>query len=385
MKYNLYKLYGSWFGKSIFTLSLLFTLLSGANAQTQLVKWDFSSYTNTPTSNLPQNSGKLVTAVGQNQAAFVSAVGLPYDPPYICNGWDVPANTAYFLINFNTQNYASNTISYFLGAFQFGVKSFQPQYSVSGVGGPWIDFGTAVTFPAAGGDQMFTNVPLPAACDNQVNVWVRLLSTTTTFNNGGDYIDEIEVNGNIMVPLPVSITDFNVQTENNNNLVSWVTETETNNSHFDIQRGTNANDFMTIASIPSKAMNGSSSARLNYSYVDMQPGTGHNYYRLQQTDINGRSVYSNILNIVNVATGAGVKVYPNPAKEVLHIEVYAENKLPLTVTLTDIHGTIMKKISSEVSAGVNHIVTDMKTFVPGIYTLQVYRGNSLIHTQKVNH
>ncbi len=383
MKYNLYKLYGSLFGKCVFTISLLFTILSGANAQTQLVKWDFSSFTNTPTNSLPQNTGKLVTAVGQNQAAFISAVGLPTDPPFICNGWDVPASTAYFLINFSTLNYESNTITYLLGAFQFGAKSFQPQYSVSGAGGPWTDFGTAVTFPAAGGDQMFTNVPLPAACDNQANVWVRLLSTTTPFSNGGDYVDEIEVNGNLMVPLPVSLSGFNVRAEKNHNLVSWGTETETNNSHFDLQHGTNGNDFITIATIPSKAINGNSHSRLDYSYADINTANGHNYYRLQQTDINGRFIYSEVLDIVNTHTNNPVKVYPNPVIDLLHIELYAEEAYPLTLTLTDIQGRLVKKTYHDVSAGSNNIVTDMKTTTAGIYTLQLYRGKDLIHSQKM--
>jgi len=382
MKQNFYKLSMSWFTKSILTITLLFTMLA-TNAQTQLVQWNFSNFTNTPTSSLPQNNGKLVTAVGQNQPAFVSSVGTPFDPPYICNGWNVPANTAYFLINFSTLNYGSNTITYFLGAFQFGVKSFQPQYSVVSDLGPWIDFGTAVTFPGAGGNQMFTNVPLPLICDNQPNVWVRLLSTTTTVNTGGDYIDEITVSGNIMVPLPVSISNFSIKTEKNNNLVSWTTETETNNSHFDLQKSTNANDFTTIANIPSRAKDGNSNTQLNYSYADANPAAGHNYYRLKQTDINGSVVYSEVLHAVNSKSDASIRVYPNPAKDMLNIEVYSANGLPLTLTLTDMQGNVVKKISSDISIGNNAIAVDMKPLLTGIYTLHLYQENSLIHTEKV--
>lgn len=383
MKHNFYKFSNAWLRKSIFTIALLFTILS-AEAQTQLVEWTFANFTNTPTANLPQNAGKLVTAVGQTQAAFVSAVGLPTDPPYICNGWNVPANTAYFLINFSTLNYSSTTITYLLGAFQFGVKSFQPQYSIISAGGPWINFGTPVTFPGVGGSQMFTDVPLPALCDNQNNVWVRLLSTTTTGNTGGDYIDEIEVNGDIMVPLPISISNFNIQTENTHNRINWTTETENNNSHFDLQRSTNAKDFTTIASIPSKAMNGNSNVLLNYNYTDINPASGDNYYRLKQTDINGSFVYSEVLHVVNSNSSSAIKVYPNPVTDVLNIELYSENALPLTLTLTDVQGRIVKKISSDLSIGMNSIAVDLKTLLTGIYTLQLYQGNNLIHTQKVN-
>src|SRR5688572_3146190 len=117
MKQKIYTLYGLWMKRTILASSLIFTILFTANAQTQLVQWNFSNFSNTPTANLPQNAGKLVTAVGQSQAAFISAAGTLYDPPYIVNGWNQPGDV-YFLLNFSTLGYMNNTISYYLGAFE---------------------------------------------------------------------------------------------------------------------------------------------------------------------------------------------------------------------------------------------------------------------------
>jgi hypothetical protein len=383
MKHKLYTFNNLWLRKTLATGLLLMAVIFHAHAQTQLVKWDFSGFTNTPTSSIAQNNGKLVTAVGQNQAAFVSAVGTTYDPPYICNGWNVPANTAYFLINFSTLNFDNINITYFLGAFQFGAKSFQPQYSVVSNTGPWLDFGTAVTFQPAGGDFLFTNVPLPADADNQPNVWVRLLSTTTTINTGGDYIDEIEVMGSPMVPLSVNISDFTVLNKNEQNILNWSTATETNNSHFELQMSDDATTYRTLATIQSQAAAGNSYEALYYSYTDQPVKAGHHFYRLKQTDKDGRAVYSKVIDIVNTYTDAAVKIYPNPVIDVLNVEIAAHEDFDMSLTLTDVQGRLVKKSVSRLTSGINQLSTDMRALLPGVYTIQLYQDDLLIYTQKI--
>ncbi len=385
MKHKLYTFNNLWIRKTLLLATVLMAGIFEADAQIQLVKWDFSGFTNTPISGLAQNNGKLVTAVGQNQAAFISAAGTTYDPPYICNGWNVPANTAYFLINFSTLNHHTITLTYFLGAFQFGVKSFQPQYSVVSNVGPWLDFGTAVTFQPAGGDQLFTNVPLPLDADNQPNVWVRLLSTTTTVNTGGDYIDEIEVLGTPMLPLSVNITDFTAEVKNNHHMINWSTANETNSSHFELQASTDGVTFTSLATIQSLANEGSSQQNLHYSYTVQDLTAGQYSYRLKHADKDGRTTFSKVIAVAKNNTEASVKIYPNPVSEVLHIDIVAPQNEMLTLTLSDLRGTLATKTTATLSAGMNHVNTDMKALPPGTYTLQLYRDQVLIYTDKITH
>lgn len=321
--------------------------------------------------------------MGQTQAPFISFAGTLYDPPYIVNGWDVPANTAYFLINFSTVGYINNTITYYLGAFQFGAKNFQPQFSVISPAGPWLDFGTAVTFPGAGGAVMFTNESLPALADNQPNVWVRMLSTSTPVGNGGDYIDEIEVLGTPLVPLSVNIADFTVKTNNSQNILNWGTASENNSRDFELQTGTDGATFSTIATIATKAINGNSNEKLNYSYVDADPAVGHNFYRLKMSDKDGQVIYSKVVDLLNTLTTEPVNIYPNPAKDVVNIDLFATYEYTATISLTDMLGKLVKKVNVQVVSGNNHIVTDMKGMVTGIYTLQISNENGVIHTQKL--
>lgn len=53
MKHKLYTLNNSWLRKSIAAGALMLATLFSANAQTQLVEWDFSNFNNTPSAALP--------------------------------------------------------------------------------------------------------------------------------------------------------------------------------------------------------------------------------------------------------------------------------------------------------------------------------------------
>jgi hypothetical protein len=172
-------------------LSFLFTLLSySGSAQVSLVEWvGFSSGPPViATSSLVMNNGKQLTNSGQS-SAFVSDLGS--GPVFIANGWSIGN---YYQANFSTINYSTNTITFFLGAFQFGAKNFKLQYA-TGSPTTFTDFGAAISFPSAGGQNTFT-YSLPAACNNQTNVYIRITATSaSTASGGGDFLDDVEVTG----------------------------------------------------------------------------------------------------------------------------------------------------------------------------------------------
>jgi len=66
--------------------------------------------------------------------------------------------------------------------------------------------------------------------------------------------------------LPIELAYFNVSRVNGGLMLSWQTNMESNNSHFIVQKSDDGSNFSDIASIASKAQNGNSDIRLNYSY-----------------------------------------------------------------------------------------------------------------------
>ena len=110
--------------------------------------------------------------------------------------------------------------------------------------------------------------------------------------------------------LPIELVSFEAHTsEKNNVLLEWVTASEINNDYFTIERSSNGRDF---ESIYMQTGAGNSSVTNNYSFTDMNPLQGDNYYRLKQTDYDGKFTYSNI-EFINMKTrDETITMYPNP-------------------------------------------------------------------------
>ncbi|GAB3420551.1 autotransporter outer membrane beta-barrel domain-containing protein [Niabella aquatica] len=65
-------------------------------------------------------------------------------------------------------------------------------------------------------------------------------------------------------PLPVTFGSITATMRNGALEVKWVTESETSNSHFNIQVSRNGTDFTTIATVPSEAPGGTTDQVMNY-------------------------------------------------------------------------------------------------------------------------
>ncbi len=177
-------------GKGTYMLFFLLGLAFSVFGQTSLVKWEINggSVPLPATSSLPMNNGKLLSAVGQSGAVNISDAGTPTGQILIANGWSIGN---YFQINFSAVNYGSLVVTCRLGAFQFGQQNFKTQYGFS-PGGTFNDFGAPINL---GGTEADYTLNLPAACNNQSDIYIRFVSTSAPAGAGGSYIDNINVTG----------------------------------------------------------------------------------------------------------------------------------------------------------------------------------------------
>lgn len=107
--------------------------------------------------------------------------------------------------------------------------------------------------------------------------------------------------------LPIELLTFEVKPAGNTVLASWTTASEINNDYFTLERSKDAINFEKLISLPGA---GNSDHLLNYSEADHDPLPGVSYYRLKQTDYDGKSSYSQIQSVEFNSTGK-VAVYYN--------------------------------------------------------------------------
>ena len=109
-----------------------------------------------------------------------------------------------------------------------------------------------------------------------------------------------------------------------------------------MERSADGQNFTELTSVPSKAPSGNSTVKLNYKTTDGHPLTGVSYYRLKQTDYNGKNKTFNTVS-VNMANG-GVKfvVYPNPNSGEFKVDFSGvENNHEVQLILTDEQGKLV--------------------------------------------
>ena len=77
-------------------------------------------------------------------------------------------------------------------------------------------------------------------------------------------------------------------------ILNWTTASELNNDYFTIERSKDAVEFQPIKFVEGA---GNSNSILNYEIIDVNPFLGTSYYRLKQTDFNGKYSFSNIVSV----------------------------------------------------------------------------------------
>lgn len=129
----------------------------------------------------------------------------------------------------------------------------------------------------------------------------------------------------VVSPLPVELIEFSAVLKGDSCVnVLWVTASEKNNMKFTIEKSKNFSSFTAFAEVPGA---GNSTSILAYNYIDKFPYEGTSYYRLKQTDFDGKENYSDIIAINNLHRSENdLLIYPNPnVGEVIYFKTAASS------------------------------------------------------------
>lgn len=184
---------------------------------------------------------------------------------------------------------------------------------------------------------------------------------------------------NLSGSLPVTLRYFNGRMTEPGALLGWATTREINNQGFRIERSRDALSFETIANVSGGApasQLGNSATELTYSYLDPQPLPGTNYYRLVQTDLDGRRNLSKIIALAR--EGQLPVLFPNPvdASGVASLEpavAYAR------YTLSDVQGRPVQQATSPGQLS----RLSLAGLPPGVYMLHLETGSGQVQRFRV--
>lgn len=112
--------------------------------------------------------------------------------------------------------------------------------------------------------------------------------------------------------LPIKLSYFKAINKGDVVELYWETYSEVNNDFFTIQR---SKDGLVWSDISKQKGAGNSNINLSYNDIDYNPYEGVSYYRLKQTDFDGKVSFSK-LQMVNI-TNASIAFYPNPTNKLI--------------------------------------------------------------------
>lgn len=161
--------------------------------------------------------------------------------------------------------------------------------------------------------------------------------------------------------LPVTWLSFTGKKVQQGVELRWSTSSEQNTKDFQVQHSINAQQWTTVSSLPSA---GNSNTVRNYRFVHEGPfkNSKQYYYRILQRDLDDKFSYSNVIRIENTEGVTDVVVYPNPASDLLHVDLTERQE----IKLVNLQGVVVWK--GVLPAGRHDI--PVSNFATGNYILQ---------------
>ncbi|PKR80526.1 hypothetical protein CW751_09125 [Brumimicrobium salinarum] len=154
-----------------------------------------------------------------------------------------------------------------------------------------FDAATGIGRLTVDGVEMWASAPRP----NSILVWDN--STIKIGDKMDGSSENKAIYDNLLIqryqpePLPIELISFSADESAFKNQVdlNWSTASEKNNDFFTLEKSTNGKDWELL-----KTLNGAgnSTHTLKYRWTDQSPYSGISYYRLKQTDFDGKFSYS---------------------------------------------------------------------------------------------
>jgi hypothetical protein len=145
--------------------------------------------------------------------------------------------------------------------------------------------------------------------------------------------------------LPIDLISFTGQCNNNKIDLDWSTGSETNNNYFTIERSDDGRGWEAVGTVKSQ---GNSTHVQKYSFAAEEANGAISYFRLKQTDIDGKDQYFSIIQVNNCTMNTrAVSLFPNPSNGgAIHVRISGGGNETSSVAVYDGFGKIVGCFSS---------------------------------------
>ncbi len=181
-------------------------------------------------------------------------------------------------------------------------------------------------------------------------------------------------------PVPVTLTTFNaVLISKKQSKLFWISQSEINLHHYEIERSTDGLKFISRGFINAK---GSLTSSQNYSFIDeLNTNAAIVFYRLKIVDNDGKFKYSNVvsLKLNNSSTVDQIKVYPNPFVSNINIELISLHEETAAIRILNANGKTVYKEQTQLKTGGNLItIPNLEKYSKSTYLIEIKTNSNRV-------
>jgi hypothetical protein len=182
-----------------------------------------------------------------------------------------------------------------------------------------------------------------------------------------------------VVGLSVQLLDFNAVLRVDKVYLDWSTQSEKNNDYFTLEKSQDGYTFFPLMQVKGYV---NSQTLKAYQEIDNHPNFGVTYYRLKQTDTDGKISYSQIRTVIYNLSG--ISVFPNPAIDNhFQIEFNSEVNENVDVLIYNNLGQLIFQSSFTALNGINNHSIQLNHAAKGLYQLHIIGDNLGDFIQKI--
>jgi hypothetical protein len=174
--------------------------------------------------------------------------------------------------------------------------------------------------------------------------------------------------------LPIQLTTFTAELQGNLVDLKWETSSEQNCDYYTVERSTDNANFTAIGRVEG---NGTTNLVSKYGLQDRNiNGLTRAYYRLKQTDLDGRTQYSKTILVKFEQATTGFSVYPSPNNGVFNLKGNLQKVKQMQ--LLNLSGVVVKKLPLQTQQSLGDLP-------PGMYILQIIGDGFTEHVRFVKY
>lgn len=173
------------------------------------------------------------------------------------------------------------------------------------------------------------------------------------------------------VPLPLAFLSFTGHSTEQGNMLNWSASQENDYYYFAVEKSADGIDFEEAGRVKIPAVTAFSR---NFSFIDTNPFTGITYYRIRQSDYDGRETFSRTISI-KAGPSLSIRLTSVITEHFVDYHLSLPANSTLKIYVLGLSGNVLSEQEQHAASGTLSGKINVSNLSAGMYFLRIDDGN----------